>query len=543
MGLYNITIGEYLKKICRKFPNNVAIQSLEMSNGISWSELDKITDDIAKGMIVLGLKKGDKLVLWGSNKKEWIYVFLAASKIGVCTVTLNTNYLLEEVEEILQSADAKAIAFMESFYNTNYVDIIKKIKERYDRGVSKIDNKIEYFIYFGEKDRPEYTGIDDLIYLGKNLKEETFNLICSDIKPDEVINIQFTSGTTCSPKGVMLTHYSLVNNSFITGEALEINNKDKLCLVVPFFHCFGLSVGILLCIGRGSSMVLVESYKIQPLINTIKKFKCTVLHGVPTMFCRILEDSTINKNVFESVRTGILAGANATEELLDGIIKKMNIRDIQVAYGQTEASPGCTQTLKTDSIDKKYNTVGKPLPFVYMKVVDIDTKKHLPVNKVGEICVRGFNVMKGYYKNDVLTRKAIDKEGWLHTGDLGFVDKEGYYHITGRMKDIIIRGGENINPHEIEENLLDHPEISYVQVIGVPDKRYGEEIVACIILKAESCLSEGDIKKYISKKLAHYKVPKYIEFYEEFPLTDTGKIKRCELKKSFEKKFELRQSI
>ncbi|NFB57369.1 fatty acid--CoA ligase [Clostridium botulinum] len=543
MGLYNITIGEYLKRTCKKFPNDVAIQSLEMPEGISWSELDKITDDIAKGMIVLGLKKGDNLVLWGSNKKEWVYIFLAASKIGVCTVTLNTNYLLEEVEKILEVADAKAIAFMESFYNTNYVDIIEKVKERYDKGICKIPQIIEYFIYFGEKNRPEYTGIDNLILLGKSLKEETFNLICNDVKPDEVVNIQFTSGTTSSPKGVMLTHYSLINNSFITGEALGVTNKDKLCLVVPFFHCFGLSVGILLSVGRGCSMVLVESYKIAPLINTIKTFKCTVLHGVPTMFCRVLEDDSIDINDFKTIRTGILAGANATDELLDGIIEKMNIRDIQIAYGQTEASPGCTQTLKTDSIDKKYNSVGKPLPFVEMKVVDIDTKKQLPVNNVGEIYVRGFNVMKGYYKNDLLTRKTIDKEGWLHTGDLGFVDKEGYYHITGRIQDIIIRGGENINPHEIEEKLLSHPEISEVEVIGVPDKRYGEEIVACIILKPESCLTKGDIKKYISQNLAHYKVPKYIEFYDEFPLTDTGKIKRHELKECFEKKFELRQSI
>lgn len=543
MGLYNVTIGEYLKKTCRKFPNDVAIQSLEVPDGILWSELDQITDDIAKGMIVLGLKKADKLVLWGSNKKEWIYIFLAASKIGVCTVTLNTNYLLQEVEKILQMADAKAIAFMESFHNTSYIDIIEEIKERYDKGLSKIPQIMKYFIYFGEKNRPEYTGIEHLISLGKKLEEDKFISTCNEIKPDEVVNIQFTSGTTSSPKGVMLTHYSLVNNSFITGEALNITNKDKLCLVVPFFHCFGLTVGILLSIGRGCSMALVESYKIAPLINTIDTFKCTVLHGVPTMFCRILEDDGTNINVFNTVRTGILAGANTTDELLDGIIKKLNIRDIQVAYGQTETSPGCTQTLKKDSIDKKYNSVGKPLPYVEMKVIDINTKKDLPVNNVGEICVRGFNVMKGYYKNDVLTRKTIDRQGWLHTGDLGFVDEEGYYHITSRIKDIIIRGGENINPHEIEEKLLCHPEVSEVEVIGVPDKTYGEEIVACIILKPESCLTEKEIKTYVCENLAHYKVPKYIEFYDEFPLTDTGKIKRYELQKCFERKSELRQSI
>ncbi|WP_050606554.1 AMP-binding protein [Clostridium niameyense] len=533
MGLYNITIGDYLKNTCRKFPNDIAIQSLKMHKNISWSELDKITDDIAKGMIALGLKKGDHLVLWGSNKKEWIYIFLASSKIGVCTVTLNTNYVLDEVEKILAMADAKAIAFMEEFYNTSYIDIIEKIKERYNKGISKIPQLMKHFIYFGDKKRPEYTNIDDLISLGKNIKEEDFKLICNKVKPDEVVNIQFTSGTTSAPKGVMLTHYSLVNTSYITGNSLDITHKDKLCLVVPFFHCFGLSAGILLCIGSGCSMVLVESYKIDPLVNSVKQFKCTVLHGVPTMFCRVLENSNVNMKDFSSVRTGLIAGAAVSKKLLDGILEKMNIKDIQVAYGQTETSPGCTQTTKADSVDKKYTTVGKSLPYVEMKIFDTVSKKEVTVNNVGEICVRGFNLMKGYYKNQQLTNKTIDEDGWLHTGDLGFIDKEGYYHITGRIQDVIIRGGENINPKEIRENLLLHPEVQKAEIIGIPDQRYGEEIAACIILKENSSLNKEDIKKYMSERLAHYKVPKYIKFYNEFPLTDTGKVKKCELKNNF----------
>lgn len=534
MSLQNITIGEYLKATSKKHPKGIAIQSLESENSISWEDLDKKTDKIAKGMLKKGLRRGDNMAIWCSNKAEWVYMFLAASKIGVCTVTINTNYLTDEVERILKLSNAKAIVFMEGFHNTSYVEIIEEIRERHYKENSSDEEILEHYIYVGEKNRDEYTSIDDFIKLGDQITDEEYSEYCNTIDPEDVINIQFTSGTTGDPKGVMLSHYSLVNNSYLTGKSLNVDHTDCLCLAVPFFHCFGLSAGILLSVGHGITMTLIDSYKPESLVKANKKFNCTILHGVPTMFHRLLkllEENEEDYSAFESVRTGLIAGAATSEKLLDGIINDLGIKDIQIAYGQTETSPGVTQTTIGDTLEKKVNTVGRVLPYVDVKIQNVNNpnKPTMP-GEIGEICVKGYNVMSGYYENEEKTKEVIDSDGWLHTEDLGFIDEDGYLHITGRIKDMIIRGGENIFPREIEELLLENEDIVAAEVTGVPSETYGEEIGVCIILKSGSCLTEKDVKECLRGKIAHYKIPKYVEICESFPLLDNGKIRKCDIR-------------
>ncbi|WP_026894889.1 AMP-binding protein [Clostridiisalibacter paucivorans] len=538
MGLKNTTIGKYLKDTANSFPDNIAIMCQEEEKVFTWSMVDKLSDEYAKGMIALGLRKGDHMAIWASNKLEWVLCFLAASKIGVCTVTVNINYRLEEVERLLEQSDAKAIVFMDGFRDIDYIDIIHRIRERALKGLNKLGPLLKYFIHFGLRKCPNAIEIEELLYMAKDITEAQLNYYMDMLDTHDVINIQFTSGTTSTQKGVMLTHYNLINNSYHTGKVLNLSYEDRLCLAVPFFHCFGLSAGILLCIGSGTTMVLVECYRAIKVMETISSLECTALHGVPTMFSRILEHPDFYKYDFSTLRTGIVAGSSCNEKTIRGIIEKLGMKEVEIGYGQTESSPGCTQTFADDPIEKKVNTIGKPLPHIEMKVVDIETGKDCPSGVLGELCTRGYHVMKGYYKNEILTRRAIDRGGWLHTGDIGFVDDEGYYHICGRLKDMIIRGGENISPMEIEECIIQHPKIKNAQVYGVPQESYGEEVAASIQLKDGCELEIQEIKDFLSDRLAHYKIPKYIEFCDGFPITANGKVKKYVLKENMIKKMK-----
>lgn len=489
--------------------------------------------------MALGLEKGDHMVIWSSNKVEWVLCFLAASKIGVCTVTMNINYRLEEVEGILEQSDAKAIVFMDGFRDINYIKIVEQIRERGKTGINKTGSLLRYFIHFGEEKCPGAIELSNFEEIADKITQEQFNGRMTQLNSQDVISIQFTSGTTSAQKGVMLTHYNLVNNSYSTGKLLELTNKDRLCLTVPFFHCFGLSAGILMCIGSATTMVLVESYRAEQVMKAVTTLKCTALHGVPTMFCRILEHPNFEQYDFSLLRTGIVAGAACNEKTIRGIVEKLGMNEIEIGYGQTETSPGCTQTFVNDSMKKRITTVGMPLPGVEMKVMDVDKREKCPIGIKGELCTRGYHVMKGYYKNISLTRKTIDKDGWLHTGDLGFVDDEGYYHVCGRIKDMIIRGGENISPREIEECLLQHASIKNAQVFGMPDERFGEEIATSIQLKEGCLLDAQEIRGFLTNKLAHYKIPKYIFFCKTYPVTASGKVQKHILKENYAKHKEL----
>lgn len=538
MDLKDITIGDYLKKTANLFPDDIAIISYEKDEDLTWSMVDNLSDIYAKGLLSLGLEKGDHMAIWGSNKVEWILCFLAASKIGVCTITVNINYRLEEVEKLLEQSDSKALVFMDGFRDVNYIEIVDQIISRAKSGLNDTGKLLKHFIHFGDNECKNSIELLEVFEIGKKFSNEKFEKQISVLDTQDVINIQFTSGTTGMSKGVMLTHHNLVNNSYSTGKLLSLTNKDKLCLAVPFFHCFGLSAGILMCIGSATTMVLVECYRASEVMKIASDQKCTVLHGVPTMFTRIIEHPDFDQYDFSTLRTGLVAGAACSEKTIKGIVEKLGMKDIEIGYGQTESSPGCTQTYANDSIEKKIKSVGKPLPHVEMKVVDISTGKKCPVGVEGELCTRGYHVMKGYYKNEIFTRKAVDHDGWLHTGDIGFVDNEGYYHVSGRLKETIIRGGENISPAEIEECLIQHKNIKEAQVYGVPEESYGEEIAVSIQLERDCSLEVQEVKEFLSDKLARYKIPKYIEFCEEYPRTASGKIQKYILKKNMIEKMK-----
>ena len=528
MNLMDITIGEYIKKTADIYPNKLAVVDVAKESSLTWQQLDQLSDDYAKGFLSIGLKKGDHLAIWSTNKAEWILCFLGASKVGIRTIMVNVNYKFEEVKKLLIESDAKGLVFMDGFRDADYIEIAYQLMEEQKNSMPLL----EYFIHFGTRQCLGAIEVEDLINRDKQVTKEELEGFKKGLDPHDIINIQFTSGTTSAQKGVMLTHHNLVNNSYLCGERLKIDHKDKMCIAVSFFHCFGLSSGILMCIGSGTTMVLVESYRAIEVMKAVKRFNCTVLHGVPTMFRRILDHKEFKQDNFSSLRTGIIAGAACNERTIRDIDIKMNMKQAQIGYGQTESSPGCTQTFWDDPIEKKIRTIGKPLPHVEMIVKDINTGKACEVGVTGELCTRGYHVMKGYYKNEALTKEAIDEDGWLRTGDVGFVDDEGYYHICGRMKDIIIRGGENISPCEIEENLRQHSEIEDAQVYGIPEACYGEEIAASIQLKERSQLKEEEIRLFLSTRLAHYKIPKHMEFCTEYPLTPTGKVKKYILKEN-----------
>lgn len=539
MDLKNIIIGQYLKETANLFPDDIAIISQEEEQqDLTWAMVDELSDEYAKGLISLGLQKGDHMAIWGSNKVKWILCFLAASKIGVCTVTVNINYRLEEVEKLLEQSDAKALVFMDGFRDVNYIEIVDQIIERAKSGLNNTGSLLEHFIHFGDKECESAIELLDVLKMGKEVTSEKLEERMSELDTQDVINIQFTSGTTGRSKGVMLTHHNLINNSYSTGQLLKLTNKDRLCLALPFFHCFGLSAGILMCIGSATTMVLVECYRSLDVMEVVSKLKCTALHGVPTMFTRILEHPDFNQYDFSTLRTGLVAGAACNEKTVRGIVEKLGMEEVEIGYGQTESSPGCTQTFVIDSIKKKIRTIGKPLPHVEMKVVDFTTGKKCPTGIQGELCTRGYHVMKGYYKNEILTRKAVDYDGWLHTGDIGFVDNEGYYHFSGRLKETIIRGGENISPAEIEECLIQHISIKDAKAYGVPEECYGEEIAVSIQLEKDCCLGVREVKDFLSDKLARYKIPKYIEFCKKYPMTASGKVKKHILKENMIEKVK-----
>ena len=538
MSLKNITIGQYLRNTAKAFPNDTAIVFQKEEKVLTWNMVDELSNEYAKGLMALGLEKGDHMAVWSTNKVEWILCFLAASKIGVCTVTVNINYRLEEVERLLEQSDAKALVFMDGFRDIDYIEIVDQITDRAKKGINKIGCQLKNLIHFGDGKCESAIELSDVVKMASEVETENFIQRMLEIDTHDVINIQFTSGTTSSPKGVMLTHHNLVNNSYSTGQLLKLSNKDRLCLAVPFFHCFGLSAGILMCIGSGTTMVLVECYRPLEVMKAISDLKCTALHGVPTMFIRMLEHKEFDRYDFSTLRTGLVAGASCNEYTMEDIVNKLGMKEVQVGYGQTECSPGCTQTLPDDPIEKRVSTVGKPLPNVEMKIVDIHTGKESPRGSSGELCTRGYHVMKGYYKNDILTKKAVDRNGWLHTGDIAFVDDDGYYHVCGRLKDTIIRGGENISPREIEECLTLHPCIKDAQVYGVPEAHYGEEIAASIQLERGCYLEIEDIKRFMADKLARYKIPKYIEFCKKYPITSSGKIQKYVLQEKMIKRLK-----
>lgn len=541
--LLNITVGQLLEQTAQKYPTHQAVKYIEMEFDKTYYELNTKVDRIAKGLLGMGFKKGDHIAVWATNYPQWLVLLFATAKIGVVLVTVNTNYKETELEFLLKQSDSKGLFICDGLKDIDCEKTIYCVcPELKTCKKGQLDSKtLPYLKYIVSFDN-WYDGMynwNEIEDFGVLISDEEYQDIKNSVQPDDVVNMQYTSGTTGFPKGVMLTHKNIVNNGLSIGDCMNFTKDDRLCIPVPFFHCFGLVLAIMACVTHGTTMIPLLWYTPMKVMHAIEYEKCTAVHGVPTMFIGMLEHRDFKRYDFSSLRTGIMAGSPCPIKVMQDVIDKMHMNEITIAYGQTEASPVCTQTTVNDSVERRVQTVGRTLPFMETKVVDPETGEEVPVNTSGEFCVRGYNVMKGYYKLEKETAQAIDKDGWLHSGDMASVDEDGYYRITGRIKDMIIRGGENLFPKEIEDMIYTHPAVSDVQIVAVPDSKYGEEGCAFVILKKGCTATEKDIQKFVMDNMARHKVPKYVIFTDKFPLTASGKIQKFKMRKDAIEKLGL----
>ena len=538
------TVGSLLDDMARRYPDNEALVYPERGLRYSYKQFNDTCRQIAKGLLRLGIKKGDNIAIWAYNVPEWVLLQFASAKIGAVLVTINTSYKSAELEYILSQSDSTSLFMVGSFKDTNYIETLAGVvPELATSEPGKLTSaKLPYLknvIFIGQETPAGMLNFASIIKMGEGVSDSVLNAVEASLSCHETINMQYTSGTTGFPKGVMLTHHNLVNNGFNIGECMKFTEKDRLCIPVPFFHCFGCVLGVMVCVTHGSVMVPVEIFDPLKVLQTIEKERCTAVHGVPTMFIAELEHPEFSKFDLSSMRTGIMAGSVCPIEVMKRAVKDMHVTEITSVYGQTESSPGITQTRTEDSIELRVATVGRALPDAEVKIVDIESGATLPPGKQGELCARGYMVMKGYYKMPEETAKVIDVDGWLHTGDLAIMDENGYCKITGRIKQMIIRAGENIYPREIEEFLYTHPKVSDIQVYGVPDRKYGEQVMAAIILKKGMEMSEEDVRNFCRDKIANYKIPKYVKFVDGFPMTASGKIQKFKMREMAIKELQL----
>jgi fatty-acyl-CoA synthase len=539
-----LTVGGLLDDMAQRYPDNEALVYHERGLRYTYHEFNEVCRQAAKGLLKLGIKKGDNVSIWAYNVPEWVILQFATAKIGAVLVTVNTSYKSAELEYILNQSDSTTLFMVKSFKDTDYVqtvyDVVPELKgcEPGKLASAKLPF-LKRAIFIGDETPSGMSNFKEIVELGKQVSDEELNAVEATLDCHEVINMQYTSGTTGFPKGVMLTHFNVINNGFNIGECMKFTEKDRLCIPVPFFHCFGCVLGVMACVTHGSTMVPVEIFDPLKVLQTIEKERCTAVHGVPTMFIAELEHPEFAKFDLKSLRSGIMAGSNCPIEVMKKVISEMNASEITIAYGQTESSPVITQTRTDDPIELRVATVGRALPDVEVKIVDIETGSTLPPGKQGELCTRGYLVMKGYYKMPEETAKAIDSEKWLHTGDLAIMDENGYCKITGRIKNMIIRGGENIYPREIEEFLYTHPKVSDIQVYGVPDRKYGEQVMAAIVLKKGVEMTEDEVKEFCKDKIANYKIPRYVKFVDGYPMTASGKIQKFKLREMAIKELHL----
>ena len=542
--LLHLTIGKLLEKTAADAPDHEAVVYPDRGLRYTYREFDQLCRKVAKGLMALGIDKGEHVAIWASNTPEWLTAQFASAKTGAVLVTVNTNYQLSELEYVLKQSDATTLILMESYRGTSYIDILYKlIPELKESEPGKLASErlpfLKNIILLGDQRHPGMYLWDDLLKLSGSVSEKALDRRMERLKEHDVINMQYTSGTTGFPKGVMLTHSNLANNAANIAECMNLSKKDRMCIPVPFFHCFGCVLGTLACVTAGATMVPVQEFSPKEVLSAVETEKCTALHGVPTMFIAELNDPDFASYDLSSLRTGIMAGSNCPIEVMKKVIDNMGMSEITIAYGQTEASPVITQTRVNDSLKRRVETVGRALPNVEVKITEPGTNQEVARGVQGELCTRGYHVMKGYYKNSEDTAAVIDEDGFLHTGDLAVMDEEGYCRITGRLKDMIIRGGENIYPREIEEFLYKHPNILDVQIVGVPDETFGEEVSAWIKLKSGASMTADELKEYCKGKIARYKIPRYIAFVEEFPMTASGKVQKFKLREQALEHFQL----
>jgi fatty-acyl-CoA synthase len=533
--LLSCTIGDLLNIRADERPDSPCLKSYNFEADYTYARFREECDTIARGFMALGMQKGSHLAIWATNYPEWIVTQFASAKAGIVLVTVNTNYKKFELEYLLGQCDAETLILIDGFKDANYTEYLYALcpeLETCEPGKlrSRKFPRLKNVITLGEERKPGMFLWSDLHHMAEKVSAEQLHARESECDIHDVVNMQYTSGTTGFPKGVMLTHHNLVNNGNSIADCMAFTFRDRLCIPVPLFHCFGCVLGVMAAISKGASIVLVDYFNPVWVMDAIQKEKCTAVHGVPTMYIAILGHPDFSKYDYSTLRTGIMAGSPCPIEVMKRVVNEMGARDITIAFGLTEASPVICQTRTDDPIEARVSSIGRMLPHMEVKIIDTETGKDCPAGKHGEIVTRGYQVMKGYYKMPEATHQAIDAQGWLHTGDIGCCDEEGYFHITGRLKDMIIRGGENIYPREIEEYLYTHPAVRDVQVVGVPDKKYGEEVLAYIILREGVQATAEEIISYVKNGLSRYKAPRYVLFIDSYPSTASGKIQKYKLR-------------
>ena len=534
-NLLNVTVGELLENVAKNQGNTEAVVYTDRNLRYTYSQFNAVCRQAARGLMSLGIEKGEHVAIWATNTPEWLISQFSTGKMGAVLITVNTNYREAELEYLLKQSDSTTIILMEQFRNHTYIETLYNIvPELRDCEPGKLKSaklpKLKNVIVLGENKYPGTFSWDDVMDMGVGVTEEQLDFRLKSLHAEDVINMQYTSGTTGFPKGVMLTHSNVVNNALNIANCMKLTSEDRMCIPVPFFHCFGCVLGTLACVTVGATMVPVQEFNPRTVLETVQAEKCTALHGVPTMFIAELNLEDFDSFDLSSLRTGIMAGSNCPIEVMKAVVGKMGASEITIAYGQTESSPVITQTRTDDPIELRVSSVGKALPNVEVKIVEPGTNREVAKGVQGELCTRGYHVMKGYFNNPDATREAIDEDGWLHTGDLAVMDENGYCKITGRLKDMIIRGGENIYPREIEEFLYQHPKVLDVQVVGVPDEKYGEEVVAWVILKEGQTATAEEMKQFCEGKISRHKIPRFIEFTDQYPMTASGKIQKFKLR-------------
>lgn len=526
--LLDKTIPELFSDTVSRYATLDAAVFVGQDKRFTWSELSDAVDALAAGFLALGLEKGDRVGIWSPNRWEWLVTQFATARIGLILVNINPAYRLSELEYALNKVGCKALVTAVSFKTSDYLGMIETLAPEIAKAEpGKLEAKklpsLKIVIRMGEDNSPGMFNFGDVLAMAGRDEHDSLDRISESLKPGDAINIQFTSGTTGAPKGATLTHSNIVNNGSFVTSAIELTVDDRLCIPVPLYHCFGMSMGTMGCVTKGATMVFPgEGFDAGATLRAIAQERCTGLYGVPTMFVAMLDHADFSSFDLSSLRTGIMAGSPCPIEVMKKVVSLMHMAQVTIAYGMTETSPVSFQSSVDDPLEKRVSTVGRIHPHVEVKAIGADGAT-VPVGEPGELCTRGYSVMKGYWDDAEKTREAIDADGWMHTGDLATIDAEGYCNIVGRVKDMVIRGGENVYPREVEEFLYRHPKIKEVQVFGIPDDKYGEEICAWIVLKPGQIATAEEIKAFCSGQIAHYKVPRYIRFRTELPMTVTGK--------------------
>jgi len=538
-------IGEALEDTAALYPNNDALIVCHQQKRYTYQQFNEEVNRTARGLLSLEIKKGDRIGIWATNCAEWVLTQFASAKIGAILVNINPSNRARELEYVLRQSECQTLLLVEGSRDTNYVQAIYDIcpeLRSHDTDTIRSQNLLHLrrAIFIGGQPPAGILGWDEVLEHANRVPCERLLARESELNFDDPINIQYTSGTTGFPKGATLSHHNIVNNAALIAKSMRFTHRDRLCIPVPFYHCFGMVLANMTCVVSGATMVVPSAhFEAEATLKAVSEERCTALHGVPTMFIAELQHSGFDTFDLHTLRTGIMAGSPCPIEVMKRVVHQMHCREMTIAYGLTEASPVVTQTTTDDPIERRVTTVGKVLPHTEIKIIDPTSGRLVPVGITGELCTRGYHVMQGYYNDPGATSAAIDSNGWLHTGDLAVMDEEGYCKITGRAKDVIIRAGENVYPREIEEFLYTCPGIVAAQVIGVPDQKYGEQVMAWIKLDPGSQLTSDDIQAFCKGKIANFKIPHYVKIVDEFPMTVTGKVQKFKMREAAIKEFGL----